>query len=519
MNTTRRRFLQTAAGTASMCLADTAALDGLAAFGAAPPPQQVRFGPDLEPIVRLMEETPREQCVRVFVRELQRGLPYRRFLATSLFAGFRWARSHHEVYKIHAVHQVGMDVRAEERLLPLFWGLNGYKQRQEDFSPPAMTELAGPLPTAENAAREFRDGLQRGDQGQVERAIVALGREQGARQTMEQLWQHGCRNGGSGGHMAIALASCFRSLETIGWQEAEHALRFVIHDWFTLGYSRPDERYQPNQARVEEHLRHLPADWAGQRADRAATTELLGLLREGQAERACALAVQQLRRGVKAQALWDAVHLATAELLVRHNDGWGLASRPLHSNTSTNALHYAFRTATVPATRLLVLLQAIAWASDKIGGDRASGALRDLSITDLPAIALPASSEDTVAEIFAQLPNRHYRWDATNRRAVLSYGTRAHADEACRKVFVLARERPTAVPLFVQTAHSWLCRKASNDTHEYKFLAAILEDVGCVSPQWRPHLLAASVHYFHGNRSLDNPVIQQVRGALSNGSR
>src|SRR5262245_25123362 len=514
MGTTRRRFLQTVAGTASLCLADVPLLRGLTAFGVETPPEQVSFGPDLEPIVRLIEETPREQCVRVFVAELQRGLPYRRFLAASLFAAIRRTHSHHEVYKIHAVHQVGMDVRAEERLLPLFWALNGYKQRQEDFPLQAMTEWRGPLPLSANAAREFREGMQRGDQGQAEAALVAMARGIGARPTMEQLWQYGCRNGGAGGHMAIALANCFRALETIGWEQAEPALRFVVQDWFALGYVRPDGYYEPNQARADDHLRHLPSDWAGQRGDGAATRELLGQIREGQAERASVLAVQQLRRGVRAQALWDAVHLATAELLVRHNDGWGLASRPLHSNTSTNALHYAFRTATVPATRLLVLLQAVAWATDKTGGDRASRALRDLSITDLPAIRLPVSSEDAVAEIFAQLPERHYRWDATNRRAVLRYGTRADADEACRKVFVLARERPSAVPLFVQTAHSWLCRKASNDTHEYKFLAAILEDVGWVSPEWRPHLLAASVHYFHGDRSPDNPVIQQAREAL-----
>jgi hypothetical protein len=514
MSTTRRRFLQTAAGAASMCFADRPALCGLAAFGGEPPPERVRFGPDLEPIIRLMEETPREQCVRVFVRELRRGLPYRRFLAASLFAGIRRVRSHHEVYKVHAVHQVSMDVRAEERLLPLFWGLNGYKQRQEDFSLAAMTELRGPLPPWENAAREFREALGRGDQGQAEAALVALARGQGARASMEHLWQYGCRNGGSGGHMAIALANSFRALETIGWQQAEPALRFVVQDWFALGYAQPDRYYQANQARVDEHLGHLPPGWSGERPDRAATSELLTQIRAGEAERASALAVQQLRRGVGAQSLWDAVHLATAELLVRHNDGWGLASRPLHSNTSTNALHYAFRSATVPATRLLVLLQAVAWATDKTGGDRASGALRDLSITDLPAIGLPASSEDAVAEIFAQLPARHYRWDATHRRAVLTYGTRADADEACRKVFVLARERPDAVPLLVQTAHSWLCRKASNDTHEYKFLAAILEDVGWVSSAWRPHLLAASVHYFHGDRSPDNPVVQQAREAL-----
>jgi hypothetical protein len=500
-----------------MCLADGTALSGLAAFADEAPPEGIRFGPDLEPIVRLMEETPRGECVRVFVNELRRGLPYRRFLAASLFAGIRRARSHHEVYKVHAVHQVAQDVRAEERLLPLFWALNGYKQRQEDFQSAAMTELGGPRPSAETAARELAEALQRGDQGRAEVAIVALARGQGARATMEQLWQHGCRNGSAGGHMAIALASCFRSLETIGWQESESALRFVVQDWFGLNHARPDGSYEPNRARVDEHLRQLPADWAGQAADRAATLELFRLLREGPADRACALAVQQLRRGIQAQSLWDAVHLGTAELLVRHRDGWGLASRPLHANTSTNALHYAFRTATAPATRLLVLLQAIAWASDKIGGDRAGGGLRDLSIIDLAGIRVPDSAEDAVSEVFAQLPARHYRWDAVNRRAVLSYGTRADADQACRKVFELVRTRPAAVPLFVQTAHGWLCRKASNDTHEYKFLAAILEDVAWVSAEWRPHLLAASVHYFHGERSQDNPVIQQAREALRTG--
>jgi hypothetical protein len=460
-----------------------------------------------------MEETPREQCVRVFLAELRRGLPYRRFLAASLFAGIRRTHSHHEVYKIHAVHQVSMDVRADERLLPLFWALNGYKQRQEDFPLPAMTELVGSLPSAENATGEFRKAIECGDQSRAELALVALGRGHGARPTMEQLWQDGCRNGSSGGHMAICLANCFRALDTIGWQDAEPALRFVVQDWFAAGYWRPDTSYLANHARVDEHLRHLPADWAGGRGDRAATLELLGQIREGQAEPACALAIEQLRCSVSAQALWDAVHLATAELLVRHSDGWGLASRPLHSNTSTNALHYAFRTATVPSTRLLVLLQAIAWAADKTGGDRTSGALRDLSITALTAIGLPACSEDAIVDIFAQLPARHYCWDK-NRGAVLTYGMRADADQACRKVFALARERPSVVPLFVQTAHSWLCRKASNDHHEYKFLAAILEDVGWVSPQWRAHLLAASVHYFHGDRSPDNSVIQQVREAL-----
>jgi hypothetical protein len=236
------------------------------------------------------------------------------------------------------------------------------------------------------------------------------------------------------------------------------------------------------------------------------------LLREGKAESACDLAVKQLLKGVGAQAVWDATHLATAELMIRHKSGWGLASRPLHANTSTNALHYAFRTCMNPRTRLLALLQGVAWAAGRTGSDWAD--LRDLKIAELPAATVPTKAEDVVAEVFTLLPSRTYRWDADAKQAVLGYGDRAKADEACRKVFVLAKEHPDIVPLFVQTAHTWLCRKANDDAHEYKFLAAILEDAALVSPAWQPHLLAASVHYFHGTQTPNNPVIQHVQEAL-----
>src|SRR5262249_35789265 len=264
------------------------------------------------------------------------------------------------------------------------------------------------------------------------------------------------------------------------WQEAELALRFVVQDIYQLSAEKPDPYWLSNTARADPHLDRLPPTWAQGLADPAATRELFSLLREGKAEQACDLAMKQLLRGVGAQAQWDAVHLATAELMVRHKSGWGLASRPLHANTSSNALHYAFRTCTAARTRLLALLQAVAWAAARTGADL--GDLRDVKIAELPAARVPARAEDGVAEVFALLPSRTYRWDTRVRKAVLGYGKRAEADEACRKVFVLARERPDAVPLFAQAAHSWLCRKANDDAHEYKFLAAILEDAACVSP-------------------------------------
>jgi hypothetical protein len=279
-----------------------------------------------------------------------------------------------------------------------------------------------------------------------------------------------------------------------------------------LGAEKPDHYWSANTDRADRHLDKLPSNWAADKADPAATRELFLLLREGKAESACDLAVKQLLHGVGAQAVWDAVHLATAELMVRHKSGWGLASRPLHANTSTNALHYAFRTCVNPRTRLLALLQAVAWAAGRTGSDLAD--LRDLKIAELPVAPVAAKAEDAVTEVFALLPSRTYRWDADEKKAVLGYGKRADADEACRKLFVLAKKHAGVVSLFVQSAQSWLCRKASDDAHEYKFLAAMLEDATCVSPTWQPHLLAASVHYFHGTQTPDNPLIQHVREAL-----
>jgi hypothetical protein len=162
----------------------------------------------------------------------------------------------------------------------------------------------------------------------------------------------------------------------------------------------------------------------------------------------------------------------------------------------------------------LALLQAVAWAGNKTASELAAGDLRDLKITELGGTSLGKDPAKTLTEIYAQLPERHYHWDAKANQGVISYGERSDADEACRKTFALVKEHPQAVPDFMRLARSYLCRKSNSDAHEYKFLAAILEDAGCVSPRWQPHLLAASVHYFHGEQSQDNVPVEQAREAL-----
>jgi hypothetical protein len=517
MPSTRRGFLKTIGGTATLGLADLTTLAGLRAFAdeKAPVPATVRFGPEIETIVRLIEETPRADCVRVLIEQLQKGLPYRRLLAGVFFAGIRRVNSYHDVYKIQPVHQVSTQLRPEERLLPLFWAVDGFKTRQQDWPNGPLTELTGALPASTEAAAELSAALETADLETVERALVVLARNRGMEEAREQLWLYGCRNGGAGGHGAIAAASCFRALATIGGEHAEPVLRIVLRDVSALGgKGKPDQYFLPNTARVDRHVEKLPRGWGAGQTNRAATLELFGLLREGKPDQACELAVQQLLAGVGAHAIWDAVHLATAELMVRHESGWGVASRPLHSNTSTEALRHASRASTSMRTRLLALLQAVAWAGDKTASELQAKSLRDIHILQLPRADLPAESAEAVADIFSLVPPRHYYWDAQNRQAVTTYGNRADADEACRKIFTLTRERPEARPLYIEAALSWMCRKSSSDPHEYKFLAAILEEAQTASREWQPHLLAASVHFLHGKQSPDYPAVEQAREAL-----
>lgn len=521
MAASRRRFLQTLATISSLGLSQAVPWRGLwssAAVAQEPAGETshaLRFGPDLEPLVRLIEETPRDRCAAALLERLQQGLPYDRFLAAIFCAAIRKQNSGHDVYKMHAVHQVSRELDPAERLLPLFWAVDVFKVHQQDFPSPPLPRLRGALPAAEQAPQDFVAAMRRMDLDGAERSLAALARQGDARRIVELLWFYGCRDGGMGAHGAIVVSNCFRALESLGWHEAEPVLRFVIRDLFKLyPTGRTDASFATNVARADEHAGKLPTGWADGRAQESTTRELFEYLRNGQPGPACEVALQQLLAGIGAQAIWDAAHLAAAELLVRHESGWGLASRPLHANTSLNAMHVAFRGTDVEHTRLLALLQAVAWTGEKTRAELAAGTLRDLRLLELPRLEQPSDTDEAVRRIFAQLPERTYRWDAAEQKGYITYGRRSDADAACVEASSLLNARPEAATPFAAAARSWLCRKTNTDTHEYKFLAATLENAEMSSAAWRPQLWAASVHYLHGAQGPDYPALEPLRDAV-----
>ena len=149
-----------------------------------------------------------------------------------------------------------------------------------------------------------------------------------------------------------------------------------------------------------------------------------------------------------------------------------------------------------------ILLEAIHWGCEFYAVVRRQGYLRDLRITAIPEVDSPVSVTDAVDDVFSRLPAR--RWGHRMR-------DRTNDDKAMELTYALARKH--AHSTFFQTARRLMCRKAPG-AHDWKFPVAVFENYEHVSPEWRPHLLAASVHILQGPRTEDALAYPQAREEL-----
>jgi hypothetical protein len=273
-----------------------------------------------------------------------------------------------------------------------------------------------------------------------------------------------------------------------------------------------DRTYEPNLERVAANLSNLPADWALNNPNREATLHIYDVLREGRSEEASDLIVTQLASDkAKAGAVWDAVHLVAADLLVRYKTGGGpIGGMLIHAVTTTNALRFGFDCSNDDKARLLMLLQGVGALEDAfIAPARKDGQLRAINLLDLASDAKSHAAE--FADVFAMLPVKTNKSNTFIRH---SADERAASDEACKQIFAMLRDPANCKP-YMQTARSLLCVKASLDPHDVKYPVAAFEDALAANPAWRRHLLASSIHALHGSHSADSAPLAQARDGLA----
>ena len=502
----RRSFLNTASQAAAVVglseLGFLQRLPSVSAQDARPDAKLVQFSPDIEPLVRLLEDTPREKLLEQVATRIRGGTSYREVVAALLLAGVRNVQPRPAVgFKFHAVlvvnsaHLASLASPDEHRWLPIFWALDYFKEaqaqdvREGNWTMPAVDESRVPPP--EQARQMFVEAMDRWDEAKADVAVAALARSATSDELFEIFCRYGARDYRAIGHKAIYVANAWRTLQHIGWQHAEPVLRSLAYALLNhVGEANPadsdfaaDRPFRENLARAKT----IRPDWRDGNVDAQATTDLLGTLHASSPGDVCAQVVEMLNRGIAPQSIWDALLTGSGELLMRQPGIVGL-----HTVTTSNALRYAFDTTTNDETRRLLLLQNAAFLPMFREAMRARGNVAELRIQDLQPAEIPAGNEG-LEKLFAEI----------NRDRL----------SAARQTLAYAQANPDPTD-FAHRARLLVFLKG-RDSHDYKFSSAILEDFPRLSPTWRDRYLAASVYNLRGAGDNDNPLVARTRQAFA----
>ncbi len=499
----RRTFFKTAASAGALAaIGDLGFLSQLRPVSAAETtldPKQVRLHAEIEPLVRLLENTPRERVLEEVASRIQRGLTYREVLAALLLAGVRNIQPRPIGFKFHAVlvvnsaHLASLASPDSDRWLPIFWAIDQFKSsqaadvREGDWTMGPVKESA--VPTSHKARAAFIAAMDNWDEAAADAAIVGLARTASAHEIFEILCRYGMRDFREIGHKEIYVTNSFRTLEAIGWHHAEPVLRSLAYALL----DRNGEKRNPAQAdlpadrpfrRNLEEANKIRAGWLDGKPSSEATAEMLATVREGSSADTSEKVVELLNRGVAPQSLFDGFFESAGELLMRAP---GILS--LHATTFTNAAHYAWQHCRDEQTRKLLLLQNAAFLPLFRGNSKDKG----IHIDTLEPVALKATGAAALEEIFA---------DVSKDRLTAS-----------RKVLTYLKESPDPKP-FVNAARRLIFLKG-RDSHDYKFSAAVLEDYNAMAAPWRDRYLAASAFYLKGSGDKDTDLVKRTRAALN----
>ena len=502
--TTRREFLKYAGVSGSALgignLAFLTKLPAVSAQDARVSPRLVKLDSGIEPLVRLIEETPQSDLLEKVAQRIRQGTSYQQVVAALFLAAVRNVQPRpsvgfkfHAVMVVNAAHMTSLSSPEGDRWLPIFWALDEFKTSQAEEQKDGGRRMApvdeNTVPAAPRAKQAFIEAMESWDEKKVDGAVAGLVRSASANEIYELFYRFGARDFRDIGHKSIFVANSWRTLQFIGWQHAEPVLRSLAfallhHDLKNTTPARSDDEADRPWRRNQELAARVRQGWMNGKVDEGATREMLEVLRAGSNNDACDKAVELIGRGVSPQSIWDALFVSAGELLMRQP---GIVM--VHTVDSTNALHYNFQATSDEGTKKLLLLQNCAFVPMFRGMVR--GKVAELRIDDVKPLAL-GSPSGAIEEILSDV--------STNRL------------NAARKIRHYLNDGGKVQDLI--NAERRLIFLKGQNAHDYKFSAAVLEDYFNVSPAWRGHFLATSVFNLKGSGDRDNPLVERTRAAL-----
>jgi hypothetical protein len=502
---TRRDFLSTSvkAG-AAVGLAELAVFNSLPAVADAyVKPTTVQCSSDIEPLIRLIEDTARPKILEETVARIKKGTSYQQFLAAVMLAGVRGIRPRPVGFQFHAVlvvnsaHLASLAAPAEERWLPLLWAIDNYKASQQR-NREAGGWVMGPvdeskLPPTTQAKKRFIEAMDNWDEEGTDRAVVPLVRCSGANEVMELFWRYGARDFRDIGHKAIYAANAYRTLQTIGWRHAEPVLRSLAFAMLAHEGDNPAKRDAPQDRPWRDNIKLVDSirrDWQTGKVTPSAAEEMLATQRTASPAECSAKVIELLNKCIDPASIWDGLFLTAGELLMRQPGIGGL-----HTITTMNALHFAYQNSGNDETRRMMILQAAAFLPmfrEFMGGAAKLG--NGPCLDKLEKADFKATGPEAVEDIFA---------DVSKNRA-----------SAAKKALSLLAARPEAANDLLTVGRRLVFNKGQ-DSHDYKYSSAVMEDCFHASPACRDRYLAASMFWLHGSGDGDNDLVKRARAALA----
>lgn len=493
----RREFLKNSVLGSMGAAAVWSQLPRVTANEVAANPKIVQFSSDIEPLVQLLETTPREDVVDAVIKKIRSGVSYQQLLAALQLAGVRNVQPRpsvgfkfHSVLVVNSAHIASLASPDDQRWLPILWAVDYFKsaqaqdERENNWTMAPVNEAAIPAPVACQA--KLVESLDKWDEEAADAAMAGWSRSGGATRIFDTLVHYGARDFRSIGHKAIFVANAWRTLQAIGWRHAEPILRSLVYAMLNYDGDNPaqadhlaDRPGRENLKRVGE----LREGWLQGTVDDGATTEMLQTIRSSGYQEPCELAVKLINRGVSVQSIWDAVFAASSEMLMRQP---GIVS--LHTLTTSNALHYAFQTCGNDETRKFLLLQNLAFLPLFRAEMERRGAVSSERIDDIE----PSETSQKVEPIFDLIGKDN----SAACRQTLSYLTNGGD-----------------IRRFMDEARVLIFQKGT-DSHDYKFSSAVLEDYYQISPKWRDRCLATSVFKLRGTQDRDNQLMEKAVTAI-----
>jgi hypothetical protein len=471
------------------------------------------FPPSIEPLVRLIEDSPREDFVRTICKTIGDGREPDEVLLASGLAVVRscdippvhHGGSVHPFCGLYPARQLNRRLHGVQSLLPVVQHavLANQHIHHDTAGPFILPEERQPTRTLdeESAVQQLRYHIDNGESYECEALLLQLLRIAPAKRVWQILLDTGIAKNEFDDHLVLMPVYAWRVLDPFGWGHAPYFLRAVIR--FVTRLPAP-----PGETTADELIRAhaLDPEEIGCRVAADETAAISRVSAEiGNADAILPMAdilARALADGLSLDGAGEALSVGASHLLLRSRSLDALGD--VHLNTTANARRFLIRQPFVdPATRLRALL---GWAT----GPDNQRAGRSLGAFDLEGSQ--ASRPCTLEALEDRLVQLPYG----NDQARTVGGERLCGDGVSDAVSMAAGylESGGNPAALIRMLGEVVCRDESSEFHLYKHHQAMVEEFASTRPELAPVHLLAAVKATAISRREDDLVYRRALEAL-----